>query len=165
MIVAAFAVVATACGGDDDTVAASDSPFVAAIAGAIMDDSDPDSPITSQEDAECWAGRIVGAVGEDRLVELGVTVDNPGEMKDYDFDEDEFRAMIGSLEDCVDLRQFMADQLVEDFGQEGADCVADELSGDLLTDLMVAGMRDLDTPEAFFQEFLDIAADCDLPLN
>ncbi len=166
MIVGAIAIVASACGGDDDdgAVAPADSPLVAALAEQI-NEGGGDTPVTTQADAECWAGRIVGGIGEDRLNELGVTADNVGDIEDYDFTDGEIGTIVGSLGDCVDLQALMADELVGELGDEAADCVAGELSDDFLTDMMTAAFRDEEPGDEFFQTFVDIAAECDLPLG
>lgn len=168
MIVGAIAILASACGGDDDdggAVAAADSPLVGAIAQQIVEGSDSDAPVSSQEEAECWAGRIVGGIGEDRLTELGVSADNVGEITDYDFSDGEIDTIVDSLGDCVDLAELMAAEMVGELGEEAADCVAGELEGDFLNDLMKASFRDEEPGDEFFQTFLDIAAECDLPIG
>lgn len=167
MILGAVAILASACGGDDDggAVAAADSPLVAALADEIASGADADAPVTNAEEAECWAGRIVGGIGEDRLTELGVTVEDVGQISDYDFTDGEVDTIVDSLGDCVDLAELMADELVGELGEEAADCVAGELEGDFLNDLMKAGFRDEEPGDEFFQTFLDIAAECDLPLG
>lgn len=167
MILGAIAIVASACGGDDDdgAVAAADSPLVAALADEIAEGTDADAPVTNREEAECWAGRIVGGIGEDRLTELGVSVDDVGEISDYDFTDGEVDVIVDSLGDCVDLAELMAAEMVGDMGEDAANCVAGELEGDFLNNLMKASFRDEEPGEDFFQEFLDIAAKCDLPLG
>ena len=158
-----FALVAAACGGDDDSGAPTDSPLVQAIAASA--DSDPDSPLSNREDAECFASKIVGDIGEDRLAELGVTAENAGSIDDIDFSSDELGVVVDSLDDCVDLKALMAEEFEEDFGAEAAGCLADELDGDVLKDAMRAGFSDEEPTEDFIQAFLDVAAKCDLPLG
>lgn len=169
MAFVAFALVASACGGDDDDggVAAADSPLVGAIAEQMMEGADADSPIATQAEAECWAGRVVGNIGEDRLGELGVTVDNVGDIEDLDFTDGEVDTIVSSLGDCVDLKALMAEQMAGDLGEEAANCVAGELDDDFLNGLIGAAFRDEDPSgsDDFFQTMLDIAAECDLPLN
>ena len=163
----AFALVAGACGGDDDdTVSADDSPLVGALADEIASGAEPGDFAPTREEAECWAGRIVGGIGEDRLTELGVTVDNVGDIEDYEFSDGEIDTIVDGLDECTDLQGALAEVFEEDFGAEGAECVAGELEGDLLKDLFRASLSGADEPpEEFFQVFLDIAAKCDLPLG
>lgn len=168
MIVGAIAIVASACGGDDDdggAVAAADSPLVAALADEIAEGANSDAPVANREEAECWAGRIVGGIGEDRLTELGVTPEDVGEINEYDFTDGEIDTIVDSLGDCVDLAELMAEEMVGELGEEAADCVAGELEGDFLNDLMKASFRDEEPGDEFFQTFLDIAAECNLPLG
>ncbi|MEM7285116.1 MAG: hypothetical protein AAF480_02100 [Actinomycetota bacterium] len=168
IILGAIAIVASACGGDDDDggVAAADSPLVSAIADEIVDGSDPDSPVGTRQEAECWAGRIVGGIGESRLAELGVSVNDVGELDEYDFSDGEIDTIVDSLGDCVDLRALMAQEMVGDLGEDAANCVADAFDDGFLSDLMKASFRGEEPGgDEFFQTMLDIAAECDLPLG
>jgi hypothetical protein len=130
-----------------------------------MADSDPGSPLTDRDDAECWASKVVGAIGDDRLGELGITADAVGDVGDYAFNDDEIGVVVDALDDCINLRDVLAEQFEEDFGAEAAGCVADEMSGGLLKDAMRAGFTDSDPSADFLQSFLDIAAKCDVPLS
>ncbi|MFV2038975.1 MAG: hypothetical protein ACC660_01895 [Acidimicrobiales bacterium] len=165
-----LAIVAVACGGgnDDVTVDISDDPLAQAIAADIMDDSEGDSPIGTQEQAECFAGGIVQNVGAGRLNELGVTVEDTGDIQDYDFSDSELDTIVDSLTACVELETLLAEQFSEDFGEEGGLCLAKGLGEDVLKDLMkdgFAGDADSEPSAEFFQVFLDIAAECNLPLG
>lgn len=170
---AVLAIVATAaaCGGDDeggDGGDAADSPLGQALSAELL--SEEDSPIETQEQADCVAGGIVSGVGEDRLAELGVTADNvgDGEIEDLAFTEEEAGSVVDALFDCVDVREALAAEFATDFGEEGGSCVAENLDEQLLRDLMTSaflGGEDEEMPDEFFQAFLDIAAECDLPLG
>lgn len=166
-LICALVLVAAACGGDDDdgAVDVDDSPLAAAIADDVM--SEDGAPVTDRAEAECFAGNVVGRIGEDRLGELGVTVDSVGDIPDIDFTDDELNTLLDSLTDCVDLEAAMAEEFAEDFGAEAAECLASELGEDTLVDLMRQGFTDPDAePTAeFFNTFLDAAAECDLQLN
>lgn len=165
-VVIGLALVAGACGGDDGGDAAStDDPLVQALATQASQDSDPGSPLTNQEDAECWAARVVGGIGEERLAELGITETTVGDVGDYSWTSEEIDTIVDSLDSCIDLEQAIAQTLVEDFGEEGANCVAGELDGGLLKELMAAGLTDSDPPEDFITTFLEIAQTCDIPLS
>lgn len=169
MVFLVVALAGAACGGDDDgdAVSVEDSAVAAALADSVMDSEDDSSPITSREDAECFAGQTVGSIGEDRLAELGVTASNVGEIDEIDFTESEINLIVDALGDCIDLEQAMADEFAEDFGQEAADCLAGELGEDLLKDMFALGFADPEAElgEEFFQVFLDAAGECDLPLG
>lgn len=166
---AVLAIVATAaaCGGDDDGGDAADSPLGQALSAEFL--SEEDSPITTQEQADCVAGGIVSGVGEDRLTELGVTPDNvgDGDIEDLAFTADEAAVVVDSLFDCVDVQEALATEFAADFGEDGGRCLAENLDEDLLRDLMASAFLgdDEEMPDEFFQAFLDAAAECDLPLN
>lgn len=161
----AVVLVATACGGDDD-VSVDGSPVAAALADQMMSDDDG-APITSREEAECFAGKTVGSIGEDRLAELGVTASNVGDIEDIAFTDDEINSVVDALGDCIDIEAAMAQEFEDDFAPEDASCLASELGEDTLKEMFALGLSDpeADMTEDFFQTFLDAAATCDLPLG
>lgn len=176
-ITAALALTLGACGGDDDgggtgggddIEAAADTEIGQALTAELMSESE-DSPVSTEEEARCVAGGIVSNVGEDRLTELGVTADNVGDdIEDVDFTPDEVSAIVDSMFDCVDITAALTREFEADFGAEGAECLADGLGDDTLRELMASSFLDGDSeqmPDEFFQEFMDIAAECDLPLG
>ena len=63
-----------ACGSGDDGLADADDPLVQSIAVAMSED-EGDMLLGDPADSECFAQRIVGDLGPDRLAELGITVD------------------------------------------------------------------------------------------
>jgi len=158
------AVLAAACGGDGG-VDVSDSPLAQAMAADFA--SDPDSPFGGQDEADCFAGKVVGDIGEDRLGDLGVTVDSVGDIEDIDFTDSEVDTVVDAVADCVDLSAAIAGELEEDFGAEAATCVADKLDTDLLKEAMRSGItgEDLEPSEDFLQAFLDVAAECNVPIG
>ena len=174
LVLFALAASVAACGGDDDggdsgdVAAAADTPVGKALTEELMAESD-DSPISTEEEARCVAGGIVSGVGEERLEELGVTADTAigSDIEDIDFTADEIGTIVDSMFDCVDVQAAMAEEFEEDFGAEGAQCVAENLDQDLMRDLMASSMigDDDEMPDEFFQAFLDVAAECDLPLG
>jgi hypothetical protein len=161
----AAALTIAACGGDDDgSSAGADTAIGKALAADLLAESD--SPISNEEEARCWSGQIVDGIGEDRLMELGVSADNVGEMSDFDFTDEEISTIVSSLFDCTDVRAALATQFEADFGAEGAKCLADEMDEDLVTSMMTSAFSNADGPPAeFMQAFLDIAAKCDLPIG
>jgi hypothetical protein len=129
--------------------------------------SGDDSTFTNEEEARCMSGGIVEGIGEDRLEELGVTADSVATIEDIDFTEAEADVVVDSLFDCVDVKAQMVQEFESDFGKEGAECVADNLDDEMIRNLMSAGFVDEEAEmgDDFFQAFLDIAAECDLPLS
>lgn len=174
LAVLALAATAVACGGGDDdggdggNADAADTPVGQALTAELMAESD-DSPISTEEDARCVAGGIVSGIGEDRLEELGITAETAqgSEIEDIDFTEAEVGTVVDAMFDCVDITAALATEFEADFGAEGAQCLADNLDEDLVRDLMSSSLlgEDTEMPEEFFQAFIDIAAECDLPLN
>ena len=170
--IVALVATAAACGGDDDgggggDEAAADTPIGQALTAEFTSESD-DSPIGTEEEARCVAGGIVAGIGEDRLEELGVTPDSVGEIEDIAFSADEANEIVDAMFSCVDVKTALAEEFEADFGAEGGECLADGLGDDLLRELMASsflGDESEEMSEEFFQEFLDIAAECDLPLG
>jgi hypothetical protein len=162
----ALALTLAACGGDDDDAAgdAADTPVAQALADELLTG---DSPISTEDEARCVSGEIVNGVGEDRLDELGVTADSVGSIQDIDFTDGELETIVDSMFECVDMEAAMAEEFAEEFGEEGAQCFAENLDQELMADLMTSSFAGDDAPmsDEFFQAFLDIASECDLPLN
>lgn len=171
--VAALTLAAAACGSDDDgggNAAGADTPIGEALAAQILEESDSEdgSVAQTEEEARCWAGKIVDDIGEERLEELGVTAENVGDIEDIDFTDGEVDALVDGMFDCIDVAAAFASQFEEEFGEEGAQCMAENLDQEFVRDMMkvaVSGDESTEPPDEFFQAFLDIAAECDLPLN
>lgn len=165
LMTALVALLGAACGGGDVAVTVDDSPLAQAIADEIR--SDTDSPVATEQEADCFAGNVVGRIGESRLNQLGVTADSVGAIDEIDFSDDEIGTIVTALTDCIDLEAAMAQQFEEDFAPDDAKCLAEGLGGDVLEDMLALGLSgdDENLPDEFFQAFLDVAADCDLPLN
>jgi hypothetical protein len=174
--IAILALVATAaaCGGDDDgggggDSAAADTPIGQALTDELMAEGE-DSPVSTEDEARCVAGGIVSEIGEDRLAELGVTVDSLGasDIEDIDFTDAEAEKIVDAMFDCIDIKAALATEFEADFGADGAQCLADNLDEEMVRDLMASsflGDESAEMPEEFFQAFLDIAAECDLPIG
>lgn len=170
--VATMTLAVAACGSDSGGGGASagaDTPVGKALTEEILSDAadDDGSVAQTEEEARCWSGKIVDGVGEDRLAELGVTADRVGDIEDIDFTDAELDTLVDGMFECIDVKAAFATQFEEDFGEEGAQCLADELDQDLIKDIMKLAVSgdDSEPPDEFFQAFLDIAAKCDLPLN
>lgn len=169
--IVALAATAAACGGDDDggggDSAAADTPIGQALTAELLSETE-DSPIGTEEEARCVAGGIVSGIGEDRLTELGVTPESVGNIEDIGFDADEADEIVDAMFSCVDVKAALAEEFEAEFGAEGAECLADGLGDDRLRELMASsflGDESEEMSDEFFQEFLDIAADCDVPLG
>jgi hypothetical protein len=152
------------CGGGDSSSSA-DSPLVQALSSEIYAESA--SGVSTEEEATCVADGIVTGIGEDRLETLGMTVDNVGNIEDYEFSDDEIDVIVDSLIGCVDVKTALAQEMTSQWGGEGAECVAENLDDEFIRSIMATALRDpaAEMPDEFFQTFMDIAAECDLPLN
>ncbi len=176
VLIAAAAVVVAACGSDDGTSTvdspaaieeAADTPIGQAIAAEMMSGEDGEL-VATEEQARCAAGTVVDGIGEDRLAELGITADSVGGLGAVDFTDDEIDVVVDAVFDCADVRAQLAAELAADFGDEGANCLADQLDEDFMKGLLRTNFDDTASDEAaaeFFQQFLDIAAECDLALD
>ena len=175
---------ATACGGDDTADGAADSAAdageeaaattVAAdegASGSLVDAlaaemwaeaEDGDSPITSEDEAQCWASGVVDGIGEDRLTELGLTPDNIVQVDQLALTDDEVGIVVDSLFSCADVKTAFVDQFAADFGQEGAECVAEAMDEDLVKEALSASIAgdDSQPSEEFIAAFGQIAVDC-----
>lgn len=157
-------VIGVGCGGSKDSSDTA-SPIESALATEIFNAGS--NGVSTQEDAQCVANKIVSGIGEDRLIALGMSADKVGDVGDYDFTDDETDVLVDSIVDCVDLKEMLAKEMTSQFGGEGADCVAAKLDDDFVLKMMKIGIEDpnAEMPDEFFQTFLDIAAECDLPIN
>lgn len=163
-MVTLLAVIATACGGGG-SVDPSDSPLAQAMASQFA--ADEDAPFEDLSEAECFAGAAVGEIGEDRLSDLGVTVDNVGDIQEIDFTSSEVDTLVQAMSTCVDLKKAIAAQLEGDFGAEPAACVAENLSDDVLAEAMRAGFAGAEAGPSgdFLQAFISAAGACNVPIG
>ncbi len=154
----------TACGGGDGGGgdAAADSPLAKALAADLLDG---DSPVASEEEAQCWAGGIVSEIGEERLTELGVTETDIPDLAEAGFSETEISSIVDSMFECIDVQAAFASEFEADFGAEAAGCLADALDEEFVKEAMMSDFNGSDPSPEFMENFLDIAADCDIPLN
>lgn len=82
------------------------------------------------DEATCVAEDVVDRIGSDRLLELGYRPGTPGAaLGDLELEDDERRAVVDTVVDCVDLREAVA-QVVYGDGRlvpTVATCIADGL--------------------------------------
>lgn len=164
MLFGAGAMLIGGCGGGDSG-SSTDSPLAQALSEEIYAESS--SGVSTEEEASCVAGSIVSGIGQGRLEDLGMTVDNVGDIEEYDFSDDEIGVIVDSLLGCVDVKAALAEEMTSQWDGEGAECVAKNLDEDFIREIMTTSLQDpsAEMPDEFFQTFLDIAAECDLPMN
>lgn len=165
VVLGASFVLIAGCGGGDDSDSSADSPLVQALSSEIYAESA--SGVSTEEEASCVAESVVSGIGAERLQSLGMSADNVGDIGQYEFTDDEIGVIVDSLLSCVDVKAALADEMTSQFGGEGAECVAQNLDDDFVRDMMSTALKDpnAEMPDEFFQTFLDIAAECDLPMN
>jgi len=162
VVIGALTFGAGACGGGDDEAGEGGS-LRDALAVTMLEEQGG-SPVATPEQADCWAGGVVDGIGEDRLAELGMTPEAVSDVDEYDFTEREIDTVVDSLFGCTDVQQAFADQFAADFGDEAAQCIADELDADLVKEALkasIAGAGSEPSPE-FVERFTQIATDCGL---
>lgn len=181
LAVAAVLAAVAACGGDDDgnattsgdattsgqAEAAADTPIGQALTAEFLAQS-ATSPISNETEARCVAGGIVAGVGEQRLAELGLTPDRVGNVQEIAFDADEVDRIVGAMFDCVDVRSALAAQFAAEFDTVVAACLADAFGDDMLRSIMASSFLGDDAQAAsaqFFEEFIEIAAACNMPFG
>ncbi len=135
-----------------------------ALAVALADEMMTDGGAVSTEaEAQCWAGRVVDDIGADRLAELGMTVDNVGDIQDLAFTPDETSLLVESLFDCVDVKTSFAKQFEANFGPEGAACIAEQLDEDLVKLAITSSIEGAtEPPPEFLDAFGTIMETCGL---
>lgn len=152
----ALTVVAGACGSDDS---GSDSALVAPLSAEFQAEGDLAS---SAEEGDCIAGKIVSGIGEDELLEKGLTPEDAGDIDDYDWSEGEADVIVGAVEDCVDIKKALQTSLEEDFSSEDAACLVDGLDGDLILEAMKLTIVDpnAEPDDRFLEAFTAAAVEC-----
>jgi hypothetical protein len=144
VLVVVFGVVTAACGGGegDDGAALSD-----AIADAMMEDAAEDSPF-GREQAECFGDEVVERMGVDRLVAVGLSVEDierGAEPGSVDLSDEDVSNMTDAVTECIDFGRLVVDQMTADMplSDESADC-------------LVAGINDAGFLRAFAESsFID----------
>ncbi len=131
VVVACLAVLATACGGDDDTpgtVTVAGRPYVTAMARSLADHGAGDLHVTRSE-ATCIAPRWVNTLRPERLHEAGVEPDELSTDEGLDekaarvaLSDAEISELVDAIEACdVDLTATFVEGLTE-----GATVAADD---------------------------------------
>lgn len=136
---------AAACGDDDGgssngDLSDKDQEFV----DAAMDEYDPEqaAPLT-EDDARCIVTSMVGAVGADRLEELGITPEQFGSDDSSAFPqgltEDEANGVVDGFDSCIDLPALFTESLAEDsdLSEDDKACLDDAFDSDTIRQIFV----------------------------
>lgn len=158
-IVMGLVLVAGACGDDDGGSAAStDDPLVQAIVDEML--ADETNPAASRDEAECFASGVVGAIGTDRLNELGVTPDDVGSLDEIGFERAEVEVVVDEMFDCTSAAEEFVNQFsVDGMSDEDAACLADAFGEDKLKEFMVSAFLD-EEPSDLFATITTAMNDC-----
>ena len=127
--VLALGLVVAACGGGggDDAAAISD-----AIADAMMDNAGEETPF-EREQAECFGDEVVDRMGVERLVAVGLSVEeieagaDPGSV---DLTDEDIDNMTGAISECIDFGRLVVDEMAAEIAisDESATCLADGIN-------------------------------------
>lgn len=160
-IAATLALLATACGGGSDR----DQALVDALAADLMEGED--ALANDQGEADCAAEKTYDALGEERMAELGITVETP-DPTSVSLTEAEVDGVLDALFDCIDMQASLARTIQgDDLTAEDAECVVGEIGDDGLRTMMRTGMSGQE--DADVGELLAImgaaAESCGVPLS
>ena len=146
-LVCLVALVASACGGGDDS--ADDPRLDEVVTWVLEGDADDEAFDLSESQARCMAGKMVDGLDDDMLdvVLAGTLSDDPPPGAEL--------VLIESLFDCVDLTQLMIDQMVADgASQEEAECFSGAFSEDTMRALMTSEFTGEDPPPGAEEELM-----------
>ena len=110
-------------------------------------------PLTADEgEARCVAQGIVDQIGVDRLAAEGITAETTGDITEGSFSDDEIDSIVGTMFDCVDVQASFAASMVDDVGEEAADCLGAGMTEDFAKRLFASNFSE---DEGDFTELLD----------
>ena len=143
MLLVVLAMIAAGCGGDDSSDSGAGQALAEAIRDEILSDNDPDSPFGEAE-ATCVGEEAVNEFGVEKLIELGISEDNPSAGNAFETASSEDRSrLIDVTLTCIDFQQFFVDQLTADanISPEAAECLGNELgTREFLDPIVEAGL-------------------------
>ncbi len=128
VLVLAVGLLVAACGGGgEDAAALSD-----AIADSLMENAGDDTTF-EREQAECFGDEVVDRMGVDRLVAVGLSVEdieNGADPGSVDLSDEDIDAMTGAITACIDFGQLVVDGLAAEIAlsDESASCLVDGIN-------------------------------------
>ncbi|MCE2762976.1 MAG: hypothetical protein LW627_00465 [Ilumatobacteraceae bacterium] len=177
-VVAAFATIGAACGGDGDEGGSSGpekKQYAEALAVALAAESD--FPFDEKETL-CIAERVVDVMGVQMFVDAGVSAEDVTAAADFDFPELTEEQTAGLTEifldgECIDMGALMADMMMEQSAgaltEDQAACIGDGLAAsESFAEVFasgVAGDESADPGTVMESEILQLIVDCDIPLD
>ena len=159
-VAVALTFLAASCGGGTDR----DQALVEALANDLL--AGEDALSNDQGEADCAAEKTYDALGEDRMNELGITVDS-ADPSSVDLTEAEVDEVLDVLFDCIDMQASLARTIQgDDLNAEQADCVVGEIGDDGLRAMMRSGMSQVEDPDVdLFTIVGEAAVACGVPLG
>ncbi|MCB2224929.1 MAG: hypothetical protein KQH83_12235 [Actinobacteria bacterium] len=163
----AMALLVAAC-GDDDGLGDDEQGLADALATVMAADSDPTSPFTDREAAQCFAEGIVSEVGVDRMIEVGMTADASSTAAAFSgLSEGEIDVLADLALECVDVESMLVEQFaLGGISTGSAECLADRMGETgLMKQAMIVGMTgdtDYDPMEdpAVLEDLFTAVTDC-----
>jgi hypothetical protein len=169
VLVLAFGLIVAACGGDGDGDAAALSD---AIADAMMESVDADTPF-ERDQAECFGNEVVDRMGVDRLVAVGLSVEDiegGAEPGSVDLSDEDVTNMTDAITECIDFGQLVVDEMTADLtiSAESAQCLVDGINeADFLRTFAESSFLDDEVPSELEGEMLstlfDLLGECLTP--
>jgi len=127
LVIALGLIIAACGGGGEDASAISD-----AIADAMMENAGDDTPF-EREQAECFGDEVVDTMGAERLVAVGLSVEeieNGADPGSVDLTDDDIDKMTDAITTCIDFGRLVVDEMTAeiDLSEGSADCLADGIN-------------------------------------
>lgn len=166
----AFALIASACGGDDS--AAADAELIDAIEAAMLADAPPPG---FEYDANCMASGMVDNLGGAATIEAdyGLTAElvrNGQDIEDFDLDSEAALEMTDAMWDCSDFAGLIAASFAsEGMTEEQSECLTAKVPDDAVKKMIAASFMgdagaDLEDEagEELFGSMFAAASECGL---
>lgn len=157
-----------ACGDDDGgsgDLSSADQEFV----DAAMEQYDPDEAELSEDDARCVAESLVGAVGAERLEDLGISPESFGD-DDNPFPEGmeqgEAEDVVEGINSCIDMASLFVDSMAAggQMSEEAVSCLADAFDQDVIDEIFVTMLTEgedaLQENQELSVKLLDVLQEC-----
>ena len=127
-LVLALGLVAAACGGGGEDPSA----ISEAIADAMMENAGEETPI-EREQAECFGDDVVETMGVERLVAVGLSVEdieNGADPGSVDLSDDDIDKMVDAITECLDFGRLVVDEMAAEIelSADSADCLVDGIN-------------------------------------
>lgn len=154
--------------GESPAEESSTDPDANALVDAMVADIvGEDDPLTADEaEARCVAQRIVDQIGVERLAAEGITAETTGDITEGSFSDGEIDSIVGAMFDCVDVAASFAASMVDEVGEEAADCLGAGMTEDFTRRLFASNFSENDVDvTALLDDFAALYESCGVPLE